>query len=257
MRISTKVRKRFNNLEGEKMKSNEYFDYTNMRQFTLLQIANLMDIAVTFFVVMVNINNLWYERNAWFIVSYLEFQNNNIWPLVLLIWIKLLSGILLGILMLFKVKFTPLKMTILFIASMIFVQWMVAAFEWITLFLIGFDELQNVQYLQIILIPLFLLLFLYNYQFKEYNDKQINGIYPDKIEDLAVLIGDTLDDKMGKNWTTEVKVGISNLNGKPRKYVNIKLRPKVTPEEFFNPENQERLEKEGVTYEEVMEDNAS
>jgi len=144
----------------------------NIRAFALLQIANALDIFMTFFALVLRPEYLRYEMNGFFRASIAQLYAGNIIPVILAVALKITIFLVLGLILIYRPfpdKFVKLLMTTS--AMYFFALMILAGMGWFLLALGANGVVIAIQDLSFAYIPLFMAFFWLNMQ-SERSDTQ-------------------------------------------------------------------------------------
>ena len=135
----------------------------NIRAFYLLQIANAIDISMTFFALVLRPDYLRYEMNGFFRGSIAHLFAGNIIPVIIAVALKISIFLALGLIIVYKPFPDKFVKTLMTTASMYFFATMTfAGLSWFILALSGTELVTAIQDLTFAYIPILMAFFWLN-----------------------------------------------------------------------------------------------
>lgn len=137
----------------------------NIRAFILLQVANAIDISMTFLAIVLKPEYLRYEMNGYFKASVAQLFIGNIIPIILAVIVKISIFLALGLIIVYRPFPDKFIRALMIVSAMYFFALMSSAgMEWFSLALLGEGVAAAIQDLSFVYIPTFMAFFWLNMQ---------------------------------------------------------------------------------------------
>ena len=135
----------------------------NIRAFYLLQIANALDISMTFLAIVLKPEYLRYEMNGYFKAAVGQLFIGNILPIIFSVFIKILIFLVLGLIIVYRPFPDKFVRALMIMTAMYFFALMsLAGLEWFSLALLGQGVASAIQDLSFVYIPTLMAFFWLN-----------------------------------------------------------------------------------------------